>query len=149
MSKPMPSPRGTNIEGLYLGDRRGAAYDAAMLSAEGNLSADQLDAVLEFLADKLGPDELAVVKQLLMIEGGGTDVTGMDEPPPFPGRPTPGGKLVGMDGRLHDISHLSPRIRAEVRRAIERQRADNAAGFSRRHPDAARIKTDRYPRPER
>ncbi len=60
----MPSPRGTNHERAFLpsGSRVVAAYDAA---PEDMPRAGEL---LNFLADKLEPDDLAQVKDMLGID---------------------------------------------------------------------------------
>lgn len=54
MLKPMPSPRGTNLEGLHMPSaRRGAAYDAAILDD------DKANALREYLTGKLTDEQVA------------------------------------------------------------------------------------------
>jgi hypothetical protein len=60
MLKAMPSPSGTNIEGLYIRDcGPSAAYDAAR--DDENMPAK----ILEFLAGKLSPQDMSQLKTLL------------------------------------------------------------------------------------
>lgn len=64
MNKPMPSPRGTNHEGLHMpAGRRGAAYDAAILDDS------KANALREYLTGKLTDEQ---VDEALSI------VTGVD-----------------------------------------------------------------------
>jgi hypothetical protein len=110
--RPMPSPRGTNAEGRYLVFRtpmqlsgRGAAYDAAR-DAEEDAELEKLRKVMDFLQTRLEPGDLDIVMKMLepayefTSEDGEVEspisTTG-DQPPPFKGRPTPGGKPLGQD----------------------------------------------------
>lgn len=57
MPRPMPSPRGTNIEGLTMPGPV-AAYDAA-------LSDDTTKRLTDFLSDKITPEDMDAVRQIV------------------------------------------------------------------------------------
>ena len=57
MPRPMPSPRGTNYEGLTMPGPV-AAYDAA-------LSDDTTKRLTDFLADKITPEDMDAVRQIV------------------------------------------------------------------------------------
>ena len=67
MPKPMPSPRGTNIERLTMPGPV-AAYDAA-------LEADTLQKLSDFLTDKITPEDLDMVKKILDDDSDDSDAT--------------------------------------------------------------------------
>lgn len=67
MTKPMPSPRGTNLEGLTMPGAV-AAYDAA-------LEADTMKKLSDFLSDKITPEDLEMVEKILDGDGDDTDAS--------------------------------------------------------------------------
>jgi len=100
----MPSPRGTNHAGLFITANPRGAYDAALPESVGA----ELHA---FLQGKLSEEDLAEFCKLAGIDAG----LGMDEPEPFNGRPTPGGKPLGEDAARRRPAGLSGRALAHLR----------------------------------
>jgi hypothetical protein len=76
----VPEPR---VAGAMVGDSN-------PFTKGTDMDADTCARVLEFLRDKLDPDDLVSVESLMSDD----PATAMDDPPPFPGRPRVGG---GMD----------------------------------------------------
>ena len=70
MRTPMPSPTGTNREGLYLSPKA-AAYDAAMTDGKRGK-------VREFLGSKLDPADLEALERLLDEEETEADATAVE-----------------------------------------------------------------------
>jgi hypothetical protein len=123
MYTPMPSPRGTNNERLFISTGRGAAYDSAggldglspaqygrraarrLAYDDTNPSAGQAQAA-DPNADT-DPDKIAdwckqnlsyeaIQKLVLALQD---DAGAQDEPPDFRGRPHTGGTMSAMDAR--------------------------------------------------
>jgi hypothetical protein len=135
MLKPMPSPRGTNVERLFIrASGPAAAYDAAgvsdLMDEEHRARLEDAFAKLNvFLQQKLPQDDQAAAKslvELLLDAAMGSSPGATDEPPNFPGKPLVGGKQVAQDAKA--------RLRAA---AAKTAAAKNAAA---RYPDAAKIK---------
>ena len=133
MRIPMPSPRGTNTENLYFGDRPMAAYDAMpplggeSAEVEPPLTVDDdetLKAVLEFLSDKLDPSDLAKVKQMFSP----------DDPAQAMDSATARDRRMAMyrEGRISLNQATDPSFRLPTSRSV--------SNFNSRFPDASRIK---------
>jgi hypothetical protein len=54
------------------------------------LAQTDIDTVINFLRDKIESDDLSQIGEIL---AGNADPAAQDEPPPFPGRPRPGGTI--------------------------------------------------------
>lgn len=150
---PMPSPRGTNHAGLYLPPNfpaSGMAYDAATGLADSEEKAT-IAKILAYLKGKLSDADLDKVAQLLS----GEEARAEDEPPPFEGRPRPGGRIDAledhaMDARLRGfgfdsaartrILDLPRQQRSLLTTRLLEHRNRQAADFARRFPEIARIK---------
>src|SRR6266496_2451368 len=134
----IPTPLGTNLAHLFLPwpSNPVAAYDAALKGtdmtnqgrfrrlAQDQLNADDALALVRILLSGLPSEESAAFKDKLaaMLSGAGEpepEVPTAAEPPPFPGRPRPGG---GMDRYAHD---------ARLPRGVP--------SFAERFPNAAKI----------
>src|SRR4051812_16554396 len=80
-----------------------------------------------FVTENLSPDAIGEAETLLKVflDASGSGLPAMDEPPPFSGRPSPGGRLdpIASDG-------------ASVRRG----RMVAASAFAKRFPGTSRIK---------
>jgi hypothetical protein len=108
---------------------------------------EHADALLDMLHGKIPGDQYAELKAALAeIFPGVTEPPGgaMDDPPPFPGRPEPGGTMTGGNawdtwrrggGRL--AGDAAKRFIAADAKLTRLDRA--RAGFERRFPNAARI----------
>ena len=77
------------------GEDPGAEYNAR---DRRKMTRDQGEQVAELLKNKLSPEDhaqaVAILKKMI-DEGEAGEGEAHDEPPPFQGRPTPGGKMVG------------------------------------------------------
>ena len=85
--------------------------------ARDDLQPDSTIDLLEFLRDKLSPEDHATFAKMLGADPG----EAMDEPNPFPGRPRPGGAM-------------------DARRRTKPLTADEQSNFAERFPHAAKIK---------
>lgn len=122
---PMPSPgvRFVRLAGNLF--RRvpnpAMAFDSGGVPDSGRLTPETIADILKLLDGKISPDALAKLAQQLDPGWGA-----VDQPAPFPGRPTRGGEPVPLDPEG----------------AVD--------GFSRRFPGASRIGVDNFgTRPER
>jgi|SRR5579862_7719956 len=161
---PMPSPRGTNHAGLFLpadwppSSRPNpvAAYDT--MPRPRRWARDQFDPNsvrtlcddIERLTDSLPEDRAAeLFHELHQVMQAFTDTEdqrrraddrrrrGYDEPPPFPGRPRPGGEMDPITTPIEDR-----RVEARRHASDSRRLALDAAGdadFYRRFPGARRL----------
>lgn len=94
MLRPMPSPTGRNVEKRYIIDRRAplAAYDEMPDMGD----ADKLK-LLEFLRDKLSPEDHRTAARLLDTDVDAAMDDGRGGPEPFKGMPEPSGTKFGQD----------------------------------------------------
>jgi hypothetical protein len=112
----MPSPNGTNREGLFI-DTPVAAYDALPPDFKPSLNADELQEILDFLKKKLSDADYQAVEKMIFGE-----MNGEDQPTDFPGKPS-----TAMD-------KLPPRVRAQALKALDEIRTQRAENFRTRWP---------------
>lgn len=132
---PMPSPKGTNVERLYIavtGGRdtnHGMAFDSmpAMkiqsfrlahdidpnksMKQVGGMTAEAYERVMEYLKGRLDADSMSELHRLLEAVGSGkpSEVDATDEPPTFLGKPRAGGAMdsaVGFFGRFPNAKRI-------------------------------------------
>jgi hypothetical protein len=99
----MPSPKGTNREGLFLHGRASAAYDEEPATGEGKGMR-----AMRFLASKLDPDDWAALREYL-LDG---EMSEDGDDPELPDNATQG----GMGGRLSDEKRAMDEIGKHLRR---------------------------------
>jgi hypothetical protein len=130
---PCPSPNGTNHERLFIVREPLMAMDEALDpdGVQAGAGAQAYEELCRFLADHLSPDDLGEAEVLLRQFVDQSGDIGTDEPPPFPGRPRPGGAL-SMD-EMHRRVAVSAQIRA---RRVQAQ----TAALEKRFPDAKRLR---------
>jgi hypothetical protein len=114
----MPSPNGTNREGLFINSPV-AAYDALPPDFKPSLNADELQEILDFLKAKMSASDFAAVEKMFFGEMNGEDQP-TDNPNP---------EQRAMD-------KLPPRIRTQALKALEGIRTQRAENFRTRWPAA-------------
>ena len=124
MSKPMPSPHGTNLEGLTMPGPV-AAYDAA-------LEDDQMQKVSTFLADKLThEDHAAVLKMLGGEDDDDSDATMAGDAKRYYDTVRENYRRGILNSREYETALMSPPRRPVL--------ASDAAGFAAMFPNAGRL----------
>jgi hypothetical protein len=100
---------------------------------EAGASSDAYEELCTFLADHLDPNDLGEAEALLrrFVDQTGSGNLGTDEPPPFPGRPRPGG-VLSMD-EMHRRVAVGAKISAG--KVLAQLRS-----FNTRFPGASRIR---------
>jgi hypothetical protein len=113
------------------------------------LSGEVGEAALEELIQQLSEEERNVVQDAVRsmikdrrrgVDGG----YGSDIPPPFEGRPTPGGEPLGSTNWSERSAAHDRRSRALAADMATRQRAENSRSFLSMFPDARRIGTSGF-----
>lgn len=147
--------------------RYGMAFDARRRGLARDQGDDPFEALIEFLETRLSPEDLDEVGTILaryedsaVANHGDRRRYGRDEPPPFPGRPMPGGRidptdrlsqagLVNDPNRPYDTEGQDRARRRAAEDARRRHAQDGMAfdgrgqvsrsGFDARFPSAAKI----------
>jgi hypothetical protein len=101
-----------------------------------------IDDLREWLKGKLTPEDMQRFEAVVL---GAKPDEAFDEPPPFRGRPSPGGQVAALDGlpdmlRNRVFAAMSQPLRARAINAIVRQRASAEADLVKRFPAFGRIK---------
>jgi hypothetical protein len=123
----VPVPR---VAGAVVGDAAPNRFKGKSTMSETTTTGeDDYSELLEFLSDKLQSGDLEQVK--LLLGCGDPDLMAGDDPPPFSGRPRPGGEMDPITRN------------AVAQDAINRARKKQADDFYARHPGAARLRNAR------
>lgn len=154
MLVPMPSPRGTNREGLYVDSAVfGRSSPQGAYDARRGLARDQDDPaaqLLTYLQDKLDPEDLAEADEMLTRWEAGQDARrrglGRDELEPFPGRPRVGGEmdpLTEAEGRIGNLGGSEAEFQRREAEARDRRRRAEDRAVNRRLGVASDMAFDR------
>jgi hypothetical protein len=128
MFHPMPSPRGTNRERLFVHWPTRSptmAFDSAAGVAD---HPDEIEQLLEFLKGKLSDEDMQQVQKIVASRPEALDDA---RPEPDLGKLTNAGKQA--------LDHLSPALRRQAIDAVMDQRSRAAKSFASRWPEIARI----------